>query len=125
MVESHKAISCTEASLPEKFQQPSPKPPGCCLTEEKQLKTMEEQVDGIWKPRLAAGDPFEGSLQNARVMLRHHKRSFLAQLSERLHTSLTLITATCQFHILVSGVTSASGWHVVLHLCLWGVVLMS
>ena len=109
MVESHKAISCTEASLPEKFQQPSPKPPGCCLTEEKQLKTMEEQVDGIRQPRLAAGDPFEGSLQNARVMLRHHKRSFLAQLSERLHTSLTLITATCQFHILVSGVTSVDG----------------
>ena len=52
--------------------------------EEKQLKTMEEQVDSIWKPRLTAGDPFEGSLQNARVMLHCCRRTSLMQLSELL-----------------------------------------
>lgn len=39
------------------------------IAEEKQLKTMEEQVDSIWKPRLTAGDPFENSLQRDRVSL--------------------------------------------------------
>jgi len=37
--------------------------------EEQQLKTMEEQVDNIWKPRLTAADPFEGSLQKERVSM--------------------------------------------------------
>ena len=36
--------------------------------EDKQLKAMEEQLEGVWKPRLsAAADPFENSLQRERV----------------------------------------------------------
>lgn len=54
------------------------------VAEEKQLKTMEEQVDGIWTPRLTAVDPFEGSLQNARVMLCHRGWTLLAVSSELL-----------------------------------------
>ncbi len=39
-------------------------------------------MDSIWKPRLTAGDPFEGSLQNARVMPCLCKLPSLIQLSE-------------------------------------------
>lgn len=28
---------------------------------------LEEQVDGVWKKRIEAGDPFEANLQRERV----------------------------------------------------------
>ncbi len=37
-------------------------------------------MDNIWKPRLTAGDPFESSLQNARVMPYHCRRTLFASL---------------------------------------------
>ena len=66
--------------------------------EEKQLKALEEQVDSIWKPRLTAGDPFEGSLQNARVMLHHCTRTSLIQLSELLGSKIASCWSFTTYH---------------------------
>ena len=54
--------------------------------EDKQLKAMDEQTEGVWKPRLAAAaDPFESSLQRERVrrlaFTHFHKPKNLAPLA--------------------------------------------